>query len=349
MDYGRTSLYAVRLKGSSIRMRKRILLVCFASPQVGLGHLSRLQALVVYLNRLNFCEIELLVFSDSLRKKDSARTFKYEVISTRRDFISTIRSKFDEVKYCAVIFDLPKDAQIPTLCQFFENLKESGVKIIAIDCLFKLHKTLDLIWVPSFILLHDEGIQNIRYGWDCYLIKKKHSTRNWTHGPKVLVLTGGSDPTKLSNKLPEILDGKLSQDAIVTWVRGPFSEAPLIPHNSRLKWIVKSNPDDIEELIVNSNYAICTYGVSFFEVMQHGIPSVIFSPYGKKDTRELNVIKKLRIARVSSGHKEAVSELVSLMDDNALAANISECSKAQMTANGNKNLAETLEQMLSWK
>ena len=40
----------------------------------------------------------------------------------------------------------------------------------------------------------------MKYGWDI-LVEKKNHNYFWRDGKNILVLTGGSDPTKLSDKL----------------------------------------------------------------------------------------------------------------------------------------------------
>ena len=73
----------------------------------------------------------------------------------------------------------------------------------------------------------------------------------------------------------------------------------ILPNDQRLKWIIHDSPEQLDEIILNCNYAITVFGISFFEVIQYGIPTVVFSAYKNKDEMELQALKKLEVAIVA--------------------------------------------------
>ena len=119
-----------------------------------------------------------------------------------------------------------------------------------------LYSFLDLIWMPTFnfnsknILEYKEKLIS---GWDTLLIQKRLPSREWRAGVRVLVLTGGSDTTKLGKNLPTILDGMLRSDCVIDWVQGPFSESPNIPSKCRLTWNVHNAPSQLDDLDGDGN------------------------------------------------------------------------------------------------
>ena len=58
-------------------------------------------------------------------------------------------------------------------------------------------------------------------------------------------------------------------------------------------------PNNLMKLIVQSNYVLTVFGVSFFEVLQYGIPTVVFSPYDNKDDKDLSALSKEDVAIVA--------------------------------------------------
>ena len=74
----------------------KILLVCYVSPEIGLGHLSRLLALAQTLKKNKKIILEFLIFGD-LIKKDELDSFVVHNFSIENDFIRTIQSLLEEL------------------------------------------------------------------------------------------------------------------------------------------------------------------------------------------------------------------------------------------------------------
>ena len=166
---------------------------------------------------------------------------------------------------------------------------------------------------------------------------------------KVLILTGGSDVSKLGKTLPAQLDEVLGKDAEVHWVRGPFSRAPNLPNNCRLNWTIHNAPEQLDELIVQSDYVMTVFGVSFFEVLQYGIPTVVFSPYGIKDNKELDALSKEGVAIVEANSGRAINSLIELMNNDKLAREYSMNALKKMSINGVQNLCNEIYSLVRLK
>jgi spore coat polysaccharide biosynthesis predicted glycosyltransferase SpsG len=161
------------------------------------------------------------------------------------------------------------------------------------------------------------------------------------------VLTGGSDATHLGRSLPGELDAKLPADTEVHWVRGPYAESPRLPAQPRLRWLVHDAPAGLGELMAQSNYALTVYGVSFFELLQYGIPTVVFSPYGEKDQPELERIKREDVAVVAADEHGAIAALGDLMSSRATAEAISLRVAGKIDGHGALRLAERVKALIS--
>ena len=141
---------------------------------------------------------------------------------------------------------------------------------------------------------------------------------------------------------PEQKDILLRENTELHWVRRPFSEPPTLPNKCRLKWIIHDAPSQLDELIVQSNYVMTVFGISFFEVLQYGIPSVVFSPYDKKDDQELIALAGENVAMVADNSKVAVNNLIKIMDNNKIAKEYSINALKKMSISGTQKLLEKI-------
>jgi len=329
----------------------RVLLVCHVSSKIGIGHLSRLLALAETLKKDNKVVPEFLIFGDFIKKDDLGK-FKVHSFSLVDDFVGSINTTLINNEYAVLIFDLYKNHNIDNLNELFKQLKQRDVHLISVDALIEHCDILDLIWVPSFNFDFSEYAECnsvLKSGWDSFLIQKRLEHTDWSPGSKVLILTGGSDVSKLGETLPAQLDEMLGKDAEVHWVRGPFSRAPNLPNSCRLNWTIHDAPEQLDELIVQSDYVMTVFGVSFFEVLQYGTPTVVFSPYGIKDNKELDALSKEGVAAVEANSGRAVNSLIELMNNEKLAREYSMNALKKMSINGVQTLCNEIYSLVRRK
>ena len=325
----------------------RILIVCHVGEGIGLGHLTR--ALVVSAaarDRLD-AVTHVLLQGDRVTRPDLER-FKYRLISMSEDLTAAIRQQVREHDYHVVIFDLHPRKTPPDIGELVAELRLAKQKVVAIDRLDD-NCGLDLLFVPSFRFSPPPDScrdVNVVYGWDCLLVNVSPSEVPWQPGRRILCLTGGSDATGLSRTLPELLDRALPDPAQVDWVRGPFSEAPVLPLQPRASWTVHRAPSGIAELLRGANYAVTIYGVSVFELFRAGVPSVVFSPYGRQDDAELAVLADEGLAVVARNQVEAAAEMAALMANDQLAAAISQRAREKAAGDGANRLAAEIAGLL---
>jgi len=329
----------------------RVLLVCHISSEIGIGHLSRLLALAETLRKDNNVIPEFLIFGDFI-KKDELANFNIHAFSLTDDFIDTIENILKISNFDTLIFDLYPEHNIDNLGKIFVQLKRRNIYLISIDSLIEHCNILDIIWMPSFNFdcgKYTDCTSVLKSGWDSFLIQKRLRHKNWTPGSKVLVLTGGSDVSNLGEILPVQLDELLDKSTEVHWVKGPFSGSPNLPNKCRLNWIVHNAPEHLDELIIQSDYVMTLFGVSFFEVLQYGIPAVVFSPYGNKDNDELNALSKEGVAMVVNNPRLAINSLTKLMNNDELAKEYSMNALKKMSINGVQNLSNEIYSLMGLK
>jgi len=96
----------------------------------------------------------------------------------------------------------------------------------------------------------------------------------------------------------------------------------------------------------NANYAITVYGVSFYELLYYGVPTIVFSPYGNKDNSELEVIAEMGIALVADDEHDAIKKLMVLMENEQLASTLSLKSLLQMSVQGGYKFASCIAKLM---
>ena len=93
--------------------------------------------------------------------------------------------------------------------------------------------------------------------------------------------------------------------------------------------------------------AISVFGVSFFELIAHRVPTVVFSPYGEKDHRELKGIGKQRIALVAQNAKDAAQKAAILINDSDLRAELSNRARDKLKKFDGEYFAEEVKSLLT--
>jgi len=325
-----------------------VLIVCNTGATIGLGHLKRMLALAQALNRMGVMNIHFLIFGEFI-KSSELEGFDFNFVSENKDFSSELLMVVNIELPKVLVFDLHPKFINQDLEDLLCRVSKKHIYLVGVDSLSVFTNKLDLTWVPSFykppgVVANKPG--SVFYGWNTYLIQKRLKHASWDNGKKLLVLTGGSDLTGLGKELPTKIDNQLSGNLEIHWVQGPFATDPNLPANPRLKWVLHKSVENLDALIVNCNYAITVFGVALFELLQYGIPTVVFSPYNGKDDTELLALEKENVAIISKNDETAVKDLIYLMENEKLAISISQNAISKLSVNGANNLAEKIASVL---
>jgi spore coat polysaccharide biosynthesis predicted glycosyltransferase SpsG len=307
-------------------LQHSVLFVVHAGEGVGLGHLTRsLVAARSLVLRLG-AQVDFVAVGQKI-DDTIAKEFKvdFSVIDGPIDVVLDHVTKNNH--YAAICLDLFNPMLVESLAGVLETLRKAGSRIVAIDSLLGFEGLTDLLFVPSFLVPTYHGADRLQgrlaYGWDAYLLNVLPQDQTRDPSGSILVLTGGSDVTRLGRELPTILDERLPRDSMVHWVTGPFSERPIFPSPSKVEFIEHVAPAGLSALMVKAEIAITVFGVSFFELIALGVPTVVFSPYGEKNSRELREIAQHRIALVARDAQDAVEKATMLLGDSELRAELS--------------------------
>ena len=235
-----------------------------------------------------------------------------------------------------IIFDLGKNFLKPSLLGLIKKLKEEKYILIGIDNLKIYYNYLDSVWIPSFFLEKNFKKKNILYGWDKFFLKKNNHIYKMNN--KIVILTGAANNNFLPKHMPKVLEMNIPKTFQIIWVQGKYAKKPKINFESN-RWKVLKNQKSYESYLFNAGYVLTLYGVSFYESLSCGVPTVCF-PIGlnkKKDLKELSEIKKMNISMVEKDYKSAVKKLSILIKDKKKSMLFSKKSKIKLKKNGLEN------------
>lgn len=318
-----------------------VLLVCHVGEGVGLGHLSRTLVLATSFRDRLGVDPHLLIQGAPMERADLA-CFPHQFVSSGTSLGPIIVDAASTMAPWLVTIDL-HPRQIPVdLASVLDRIRAFGCRVVAIDGLLSFRDRLDLVFLPS--LRCDDPLAKgpgapIVYGMDCFLVPEEGRRQAWSPGSDVLVLTGGADTTGLGSVWPALLDAELPSQSHIQWIRGPYAEAPQLPSPLRLVWTEHHAPPGLQKLMASTNYALTVFGVSFFELIKMGVPTVVFSPYGEKDVPDLQFIKAARVAAVATDERDAIRQLVRLMMDDKTACTLSRRAEAALPGSGGLRLS----------
>ena len=322
----------------------KILNICYSTPDIGIGHLSRLRNLTSsIIRKKKEIEIEFLVLGNI--HEGFLDSFNFHIIDHNADPSYEILTYINHIKPELIIFDLSEKESKQYIGQLLMDINDRKIRIIAVDGLIEYHSFIDLIWVPAFTVdesKYDIRHKHIHYGWDCFLLERNRPIQKWKPGNVITILTGGSDPTGITHSLPNILEEKMQSQLEIHWVKGPYSATPQISNNTKHNWTIFNQPSSLENIIYESNYIFSVYGVSFFESLQHGKPTVVLSPYADKDNLELEKLKSEKVAVIAEDLDDVVVQLNSLIDNHLFSEELSRQSLEKFKKSGCESLADKI-------
>ena len=258
-------------------------------------------------------------------------------------------SSLDGIADDVVVIDLPPRLRDDTLVAALERLRAAGTRVVGID---GPSEGIDLLIVPSFHVTADDldrarrNGAEVRWGWDRLIIDPRDGVAPRGPNGPVLVLTGGSDAAGLGQHLPSLLDEQLPSGTRVDWVVGPLAGAPMIPSDPQLRWTEHHGLTDLRPLMQQAGYALAVYGVSVLELLHHGVPTAVLSPYGTRDLEHLDILEHEGLAVTATDPAGAVGLLCGLLDDENRAGQIARRATLRIPSSGTRRVAEEILELL---
>ncbi len=316
-------------------------------PETGLGHFSRMINLAHDLQNHISAGVHLLIYGAKF-DHPALNHLPHTFIDDSFD-IDAALSKRD-----VFIFDIKND-----FCNIQKHInfaKENDVLAIAIDDgatggKFDLNN-IDLYFIPSVFVpdaLSKSLADKALWGINCMLLPNLTARTTPEKIKNIVILTGGSDPTDLGDTLPQLIDDTLKGDVEITWVEGPYAKKTNIPEKPNLKWQVWQNPENLAQKLKDFDLAITAFGISFFECLKSGVPTIVFDEIGAATSGEWQYLQNQKLALTAESAESAVGNAANCTQDPTSLFAMAEKAKQELQTSGGIALAERIKDMLEAK
>jgi spore coat polysaccharide biosynthesis predicted glycosyltransferase SpsG len=194
--------------------------------------------------------------------------------------------------------------------------------------------------------VNEVNAERIRYGADCMILPHRVTKRATSNEQTVLALTGGADVANLGRIWPRVAARTLPPNIRITWVKGPLAEAPLVDRSLEDRIRLVSGSENLSTEISQASFGLVVHGISAYELLSAGVPSVVFSPYGAKDDGSMAFLENSRLARISHSSHDAVNQLLYLVNNPKEAERMAEKARNFLGVPGELTLASELLEIL---
>lgn len=312
----------------------KFLILCEAGPELGLGHLTRACVAAESLQARLGAGVQLLIRGEPF-DFDDLKLLPHEWV----DSFGHLDRDLDGIIVDLKSVDEPLQEKL--------NMAPAMTLKVGVDVRLADTGFFDLIWMPSIYVddafkRHTEG--KLWFGPECFLLRNasdqppQTSNPGGNRGKSLVTLTGGADPARLSRSLPDQMLETLPEYIKIDWIQGPYAEPPVVTRQDRQFDVVQA-PSNLADRLNGYDAALCVYGVTFYECLRAGVPTIVFDPIGAATPEEWEALSGLLPAFVASSAEEAIDKLAILLDDPGAAE---ENAISRVLADGPENFAKAI-------
>ena len=259
-----------------------ILFRCDASAEIGFGHLVRCLALADEIHHLSGSRVGFAM-RETAHGYDVVRQHGYEVFnlpSKRGDYSAWLDETMRRFNAKIVIVDVRDDLSRQQL----ESLGGKGRLIVLLDDLSDRRFAADLSFYPPVPQVRRADWANFHgerlVGWEWTILRSQFAAplqRETTRRSNLLITMGGSDPAGITLKAVRAVE-LVSADFAATIILGPgFRHTNALREllaTARHQFTVRENVNDMRAQMVQSDLALCSYGMTAFELAASGVPAI---------------------------------------------------------------------------
>jgi spore coat polysaccharide biosynthesis predicted glycosyltransferase SpsG len=264
-----------------------VLFRCDGSHLIGMGHVIRCMALADAFTSSHKCRVEWAIKVDEAVLALLANKYRHSILPESSEDGSRMNSLARIIEDTAtniLILDIKNEYSSEEITELKNTF---GLLVVTIDDGEEKRNAADLAFYPPVPQLKESDWSHFNgqrfAGWEYLLLRSKFGDSNVEQNEKpfkIFISMGGSDPHLLSTRVMQIILG-LDLSAEVSIIIGPhFTEdnrLPEIPKDSELLMHVHRTPERIWEIMARCHMAIATFGVTAYELLACGIPTVMLS------------------------------------------------------------------------
>jgi len=278
----------------------KVILKLKASEDIGLGHLSRMITLGWILKNAKTDVVFAINDFEYAKKRLKDEGFGFEVDRFDSDemFIDFLIGEYEPD---VIVVDEKYQYNVDDIKRW-----QRSVKFISLDYIAEGYEMCDRIIIPNahFEPERYKDFENIKWGWDWVLINKevfklKPKNRLPKKIKKIVITTGGSDPSGMLFKFLDWLNG--CRREVLVLIGDAFK------HRERLKSL--DLPDNFKILpyspnrLLDGDIAIATFGVTVYELIYLNVPIICigFTNSGKEECKILAMKNEIIFQTEESG------------------------------------------------
>lgn len=292
-----------------------------ASQDKGLGHIKRMMALGQFLNENKNNGVRYAINNDEISKnilEEKGYIYDYSYAESEEELIKLTKEYNTDI----LIIDVQK-LEGNTSYNFENIKKQSGVKKIILIDKYIENNFVDLMIIQG--IQSDEfeekvkGNNKVLYGLDCVFIsadfikakkEREKIKNNSTEEKEIVISFGGSDTKNLTvQTIKELKNMYIDFKVKFKIILGPyyknFDELKKELINFNYKYEIVKKPDNYAQQLINADYGIIAYGVSFYEFLYMGIPATNFNVQDS----DINIIIKLKQMGLDFSIKDIIKNL----------------------------------------
>jgi len=249
----------------------KVILKLKASKDIGLGHLSRMITLAWILGKARTDVVFAINDFEYAKERLKNEGFRFEINMFESDerFIDFLIEKY---KPNTIIVDEKYQYSVDDIKRW-----QKSVKFVSLDYIADGYEVCDRIIMPNahFEPERFKSHENIKWGWDWVLINKdvfrlKPKNKFPKKIEKIVITTGGSDPSGMLFKFLDWLNG--CRREVLVLIGKAFK------HKGRLKSLGLHDNFKIlpykPNRLLEGDIAIATFGVTVYELIYLNVPFV---------------------------------------------------------------------------
>lgn len=313
----------------------------------GLGHWARSSVVNDRLQTDKRLRVRLLVAHET----SDLVLEKINVNSAKKLSIDELSTAINEplMSPGLVLLDIPWIQLGENIQESIASARQNGVKTVGVDVPKEFFDWFDLVFQPNFKQVQQEANSKVVSGWDCFLLRNRAPQINREDETTLVIAVGGSDVANLLDTWVPPLTKSPGRFRKLEVIRGPFTRNLRGGDTKKVEVTDHRDSADIPRILARASFGLCVYGVSFFELLAAGIPTVTYSPYGNRHAAELQEIESLGIALVAKSPEQAINQLHELTNQPELAMQIGKEAASLLDSPGENRLHAEILRLLELK
>ena len=275
--------------------KNSIIFVCSAGDSIGLGHFKRTLSISNEFYKKNY-DTKLIVIGKNLKhlKKHTSRALYVE-----KNYYKFVYNYLKEKKIKNVFFDLSTQMINKQLLNFLKK-NYNYFNFFGLDQLYKLNHFFKIFIIsnPAIKRIETNVYSGIKY---CFF-KKKILSKKIIKNQITIVIGSYKNANYFIRLIKKIRNFSVLFN--LKLLIGPYIDLGFLKKKTYKKKIkIYRNLKTIDNVLIKSEYVVCTYGTTFFEILKMGKLCILIDEMKKENREAISYFKRNNFCYVSKIEK----------------------------------------------